>query len=141
MNLERAIEIAAEAHKGQKDKYGAPYLGHVTRVMNAGVTDSEKIVGALHDVVEDTPWTFDDLRREGFSNEIIEAVRCLTKKSEDEDYDEFTERVRKNPLAVRVKLNDLRDNMDIRRMTEVSEKDVKRLNKYLKAYRTLTGSS
>src|SRR5436190_14261652 len=104
MNLERAIEIAAEAHKGQKDKYGAPYLGHVTRVMNAGETDQERIVGALHDVVEDTPWTFDDLRREGFSVEIIEAVRCLTKKSEDEDYDEFTERVRKNPLAVRVKL-------------------------------------
>jgi (p)ppGpp synthase/HD superfamily hydrolase len=141
MNLERAIEIATEAHKGQKDKYGAPYLGHVSRVMNAGETDQEKIVGALHDVVEDTPWTFDDLRREGFSAAIIEAVRCLTKKSEDEDYDEFTERVRKNPLAVRVKLNDLRDNMDIRRMTEVTEKDVKRLNKYLKAYRTLTASS
>lgn len=141
MNLARAIEIAAEAHKGQKDKYGAPYLGHVTRVMNAGETDQEKIVGALHDVVEDTPWTFDDLRREGFPEEIIEAVRCLTKKSEDEDYDEFTERVRKNPLAVRVKLNDLRDNMDIRRMTSVTEKDVKRLNKYLKAYRTLTSSS
>ena len=140
MNLERAIEIAAEAHKGQKDKYGAPYLGHVTRVMNAGVTDDERIVGALHDVVEDTPWTFDDLLREGFSIQIVEAVRCLTKKSEDEDYDEFTERVRKNPLAVRVKLNDLRDNMDIRRMPSVTEKDVKRLNKYLKAYRTLTAS-
>ena len=141
MNLERAIEIAAEAHKGQKDKYGAPYLGHVTRVMNAGETDQERIVGVLHDVIEDSPWTFDDLRREGFSAEIIEAVRCLTKKSEDEDYDEFTERVRKNPLAVRVKLNDLRDNMDIRRMTSVTEKDVKRLNKYLKAYRALTSSS
>jgi (p)ppGpp synthase/HD superfamily hydrolase len=141
MNLERAIEIAVEAHKGQKDKYGAPYLGHVTRVMNAGETDQERIVGVLHDVVEDTPWTFDDLRREGFSTEIINAVQCLTKKSEDEDYGEFTERVRKNPLAIRVKLNDLRDNMDIRRMTSVTEKDVKRLNKYLKAYRTLTASS
>ena len=108
--------------------------------MNAGVTDDERIVGALHDVVEDTPWTFDDLLREGFSIQIVEAVRCLTKKSEDEDYDEFTERVRKNPLAVRVKLNDLRDNMDIRRMPSVTEKDVKRLNKYLKAYRTLTAS-
>jgi (p)ppGpp synthase/HD superfamily hydrolase len=137
--LERAIAIAVEAHKDQKDKYGAPYIGHVLRVMVAGRTEAEKIVGALHDVVEDTDWTFDDLRREGFSGDIIAAVECLTKRSDDEDYDAFTGRVKANPLAIRVKLNDLADNMDIRRMPEVQERDVARLNKYLKAYRELVG--
>ena len=140
MNLERAIQIAAEAHMKQKDKYGAPYLGHVTRVMNAGQTEDEKIVGVLHDLIEDTPWTIDDLRQEKFSERVIEAVQCLTKTSESENYDDFIDRVRNNPLAVQVKLNDLRDNMDIRRMPVVTEKDVTRLNKYIKAYRSLTES-
>jgi (p)ppGpp synthase/HD superfamily hydrolase len=135
--LERAITIAVEAHKDQKDRYGAPYIGHVLRVAIAGRTEAEKIVGALHDVVEDTDWTFDDLRREGFSEAILTAVECLTKKSDDEDYDAFTARVKTNPLAIRVKLHDLTDNMDIRRLPQVEERDVQRLNKYLKAYREL----
>ena len=137
MNLDRAIQIAVEAHKNQKDKYGAPYLGHVSRVMNAGKTDDERIVGVLHDLIEDTPWTFDDLKKEGFSSNVIEAIRCLTKKSEDENYESFVDRIKINPLAIRVKLNDLRDNMDIRRLPMVTEKDVPRLNKYLKAYHLL----
>lgn len=137
MNLDRAIQIAVEAHKNQKDKYGAPYLGHVSRVMNAGKTDDERIVGVLHDLIEDTPWTFDDLKKEGFSSHVIEAIRCLTKKSEDENYESFVDRIKINPLAIRVKLNDLRDNMDIRRLPMVTEKDVPRLNKYLKAYHLL----
>lgn len=91
MNLEKALQIATEAHKSQKDKYGAPYLGHVTRVMNAGKTQDEMIVGVLHDVVEDTDWTFEQLEREGFSKHIIDAVRCLSKTSDDEDYGEFIE--------------------------------------------------
>lgn len=136
-NLERAIRIAAKAHKGQTDKYDEPYLLHVLRVMGAGQTDEERIVGALHDVVEDSEWTYDDLRKEGFSERILAAVECLTKRGDDEDYNLFIDRIRKNPLAIRVKLNDLRDNMDIRRMKEVKEKDVKRLNKYLKAYKLL----
>lgn len=137
MNLDRAIQIAVEAHKNQKDKYGAPYLGHVSRVMNAGKTDDERIVGVLHDLIEDTPWTFDDLKKEGFSAHVIEAIRCLTKKSEDENYESFVDRIKINPLAIRVKLNDLTDNMDISRMPAVTEKDVPRLNKYLKAYHLL----
>ena len=137
MNLDRAIQIAVEAHKNQKDKYGAPYLGHVSRVMNAGKTDDERIVGVLHDLIEDTPWTFEDLKKEGFSSHVIEAIRCLTKKSEDENYESFVDRIKINPLAIRVKLNDLRDNMDIRRLPMVTEKDVPRLNKYLKAYHLL----
>lgn len=137
MNLEKAILIAFESHKDQKDRYGAPYLEHVTRVMNAGKTDDEKIVGVLHDVVEDTDWTFEQLEQEGFSKHLVEAIRCLSKTSEDEDYEEFIERVKTNPLAIKVKLYDLTDNMDIKRMPEVKEKDIERMNNYLKAYKML----
>ena len=135
--IEKAIEIALNAHKEQTDKNGQPYILHVMRVGLRGRTENEKIVGILHDVVEDSDWTFDKLAKEGFSETILSALECLTKKSEDEHYEEFIERVKKNPLAVSVKLNDLEDNMDIRRMEVVQEKDVKRLNKYLKAYKEL----
>ncbi len=137
--LERAIEIATEAHRGQLDKAGKDYIGHPMRVMEAGRTAEEKIVGVLHDVVEDSDWTFERLAAEGFSAEVIEALRCVTKISKDEPYDKFIARVKSNPLAVAVKLNDLSDNMDIRRLPYLSDKDVKRLKKYLKAYKQLTG--
>ena len=136
--LERAIRIAVKVHKGQKDKYGAPYIGHVLRVSGRGRTEDEKIVGALHDVVEDSDWTFDDLRKAGFGEHIVSAVRALTKESDDEDYDHFVERTRRNKLAIRVKLADLQDNMDLRRIPgEMGAKDLKRMNKYLKAWHTL----
>ena len=137
--LVRAIEIATEAHKGQYDKAGNDYIGHPLRVMEMGTTENEKIVGVLHDVVEDTDWTFEALAAEGFSEEVIAALRCVTKLSENENYDDFIERVKKNPLAVAVKINDLSDNMDIRRLPYLSDKDVKRLKKYLKAYKRLIG--
>ena len=137
--LERAIEIATEAHKGQYDKAGNDYLGHPLRVMDMGRTEEEKIVGVLHDVVEDTEWTFAQLAAEGFSQEVIDALQCVTKLSENENYDDFIERVKKNPLATAVKINDLSDNMDIRRLPYLSDKDVKRLKKYLKAYKKLIG--
>lgn len=137
--LERAIQIATEAHKGQLDKAGKDYICHPLRVMEMGKSEEEKIVGVLHDVVEDGDWTFEALEAEGFSKEVISALRCVTKTSENENYDEFIERVRKNPLAVAVKINDLTDNMDIRRLPYLSDKDVKRLKKYLKAYKKLTG--
>ena len=105
--------------------------------MEMGKTEDERIVGVLHDVVEDTGWTFEALQAEGFSQEVIDALRCVTKMSEKENYDDFIERVRKNPLAVAVKINDLTDNMDIRRLPYLSDKDVKRLKKYLKAYKKL----
>ena len=137
--LQRAIEIATEAHKGQFDKSGKDYIRHPLRVMEMGKTEDEKIVGVLHDVIEDTDWTFEALADEGFSKEIISALRCVTKLSENENYDDFIERVKKNPLAVAVKINDLSDNMDIRRLPYLSDKDVKRLKKYLKAYKKLIG--
>ena len=137
--LQRAIEIATEAHQGQLDKAGRDYIGHPLRVMEMGKTDEEKIVGVLHDVIEDTDWTLERLAKEGFSDEVIAALKCVTKTSENENYDDFIDRVKKNPLAVAVKINDLTDNMDIRRLPYLSDKDVKRLKKYLKAYKRLTG--
>ena len=137
--LKRAIEIAAEAHCGQVDKAGNDYIGHPLRVMAAGKTTDERIVGVLHDVIEDSDWTFEMLAAEGFSDEVIEALKCVTKLSDIEPYDKFIARVKTNPLAVAVKLNDLSDNMDIRRLPYLPDKDVKRLKKYLKAYKQLIG--
>ena len=137
--LQRAIEIATQAHQGQFDKSGKEYIGHPLRVMEMGRTEEEKIAGVLHDVVEDSDWTFEALETEGFSQEIIAALKCITKLSENENYDDFIERVKKNPLAVAVKINDLTDNMDIRRLPYLSDKDIKRLKKYLKAYKKLIG--
>lgn len=137
--LQRAIEIATQAHQGQFDKSGKDYIGHPLRVMEMGSTEEEKIAGVLHDVVEDSDWTFEALEAEGFSQEIIAALKCVTKLSENENYDDFIERVKKNPLAIAVKINDLTDNMDIRRLPYLSDKDIKRLKKYLKAYKKLIG--
>ncbi|MFL5730460.1 MAG: hypothetical protein ACJ75J_13310 [Cytophagaceae bacterium] len=135
--LAKAIKIATEAHASQKDKNGAPYILHVMRVGLRGKNDNEKICGILHDVVEDTDWTFEKLEKEGFSEEVIAALKCVTKTSEDEPYDDFIERVKKNKLAIAVKINDLEDNMDVRRIPQLTEKDMLRINKYLKAYREL----
>ena len=136
--LDRAKAIATSAHEGQMDKAGKPYIEHPMRVMNMGKTIEEKIAGVLHDVVEDSDWTFEMLEKEGIPKDVMDALRCVTKLSEDEDYDHFIERVKTNPLAVKVKLNDLKDNMDITRLGEVTEKDLGRLNKYIRAYRQLT---
>ena len=136
--LDRAKAIATSAHEGQVDKAGKPYIEHPMRVMNMGKTVEEKIAGVLHDVVEDSEWTFEMLEKEGIPRDVMDALRCVTKLSEDEDYDHFIERVKTNPLAVKVKLNDLKDNMDITRLGEVTEKDLTRLNKYIRAYRQLT---
>lgn len=134
MTLATAISIAIEAHAGQSDKYGAPYIKHVMRVMELGKTEDEKIVGVLHDVVEDTSWTFEQLTAKGLAPHQLEALRCVTKLSDDEDYDHFIDRIIPNRLACLVKINDLTDNMDIRRIPEITEKDIPRLNKYLRAY-------
>ncbi|MDO1445966.1 Rad52/Rad22 family DNA repair protein [Rhodocytophaga aerolata] len=134
--LQKAITIAVEAHKNQTDRYQAPYIMHVMRVMMRGKTEEEKICGILHDVVEDTEWTFEDLKKEGFTDAMIEALRCLT-KGENEPYDDYISRVKTNKLAIAVKLNDLEDNMDVRRLPQMEPNDVDRFNKYLKAYQQL----
>ena len=132
--IEKAIEIAVAAHKGQKDRLGADYILHPLRVMERGRSEIEKICGVSHDVVEDSEWTFEMLESEGFSDEVISVLRCVTKESEEEDYDVFINRIAQNPIAVEVKINDLLDNMDITRFKSLNEQDLKRLNKYLKAF-------
>ena len=135
--LSHAINIAIKAHGNQVDSNGQPYIGHPFRVMAAGQTLEEKIVGALHDLVEDTHIRLMDLSKEGFSEEVIDAVHALT-KLENEDYEHYLRRVMRNNLATRVKLNDLTDNMDIRRLKIITDDDVARMRKYLNAYNQLT---
>tara|TARA_B110000503_G_C6996971_1_gene349843 strand:- start:319 stop:741 length:423 start_codon:yes stop_codon:yes gene_type:complete len=139
MNLERAIEIAVLAHNGVSDKGGNPYILHPLRVMMSLMTEDEKIVGVLHDVVEDSDdWNFDKLKAEGFSNTVLDGLRSVTKFSEDEDYDAFIQRGLANNIGRAVKIADIRDNLDVTRIGELKDKDLKRLNKYKKALSILT---
>ncbi len=135
--LSHAIFIAIKAHDNQVDRNGQPYIAHPFRVMDAGQTLEEKIVGALHDLIEDTDLSFMDLSSAGFSEEIIDAVHALS-KLENEDYDHYISRVMRNDLAIRVKLNDLTDNLDLRRLKSITDEDVNRMRKYLNAYNQLT---
>jgi hypothetical protein len=136
--IEKALEIVIKAHKGQTDKAGKPYIGHLLRVMQMGMTEDEKLCGLLHDLIEDTDFSFDMLEAEGFPPRIIDALKCLTKRK-NESYDVFIDRVLTNKLATAVKINDLKDNMNIKRLDEIRQTDIERLNKYLKAYRRLIG--
>ena len=136
--LDKAILIAAQAHLGQKDKVGRPYILHPLRMMLRFKSEKEMIVAVLHDVVEDSPdWDFERLRGEGFSEEIVEAVDHLTRR-EEESYEEFVERSSENPLARRVKLADLEDNMDLKRLKKLSGQDQARLARYHEAWRKLS---
>ena len=136
--LEKAILVATNAHAriGRREKNGLPYILHSLRVMLQTRTDAEMMAAVLHDTVEDAGLTFEDLRREGMPEKVIEAVDCLTKR-EGEPYDDFIERVKTNPVARNVKLADLKDNMDITRLDQLSGEDVTRLNQYLRAWREL----
>ena len=138
MNLERAIEIAVSAHKGVKDKGGNPYILHPLRVMLSLNSEEEKIVGVLHDVVEDAEdWTFEKLQNEGFSTQILEGLQSVTKTSEDENYDEFVQRALANTIGRQVKIADIKDNLDVTRLNILTEKDVKRLQSYKKSLKIL----
>ena len=135
-SLEKAISIAAQAHDGQRDKAGAPYILHPLRVMMKMATEAERITAVLHDVVEDTDWTMERLQQEGFHGEILAALECLTRQ-DGEDYGKFIERVKRNPLAVKIKIADLEDNLDVARLKEVTEADTERLEKYRQALQML----
>ena len=136
--LERAIEIAAKAHAGQVDKAGAPYVLHPLRMMLAVSSPEARMAAVLHDVVEDTSVTLEDLRAEGFSASVLEAVEALTKR-EGEDYEAFIRRVAPDPVAREVKLADLRDNSDLSRIAEPTERDRARIEKYRRAIEYLQG--
>jgi (p)ppGpp synthase/HD superfamily hydrolase len=131
--LERAIAIAAEAHTGQVDKGGAPYILHPLRMMLGLASNDERIVAMLHDVCEDCPgWTFDRLRGEGFADHIIVALRSVTKR-DGEEYEAFARRAAADPIGRRVKLADLHDNCDLTRIAAPTAKDLARIEKYRRA--------
>jgi (p)ppGpp synthase/HD superfamily hydrolase len=139
MNLERAIEIAKQAHAGQKDKAGADYIGHPLRVMASMNTLTEQITAVLHDVIEDSDVTLEDLRAEGVTEEILSALDCLTRR-EGESYEAFIDRIKPNPLARAVKFADLTDNLRLSRIANPAEKDESRIGKYKRAWEQLGGN-
>lgn len=141
--LEVALRIALEAHSGAKDMGGAPYILHPVRLMMAMETDTARMAALLHDVIEDCPaWTFARLRREGIPARVIAAVRLLTKREDkrrrsrrekDAAYFRYLRRLARDPVAAAVKMADLRDNLDVRRLRQVRPKDLRRLARYRKA--------
>lgn len=135
--IEQAISIALKAHKGKLDKGGNPYILHPLRVMYCMDTPEEKIVALLHDVVEDSGFTIQQLKEKGFPEKVLKAVALLT-KTENQEYENYISAIRKNPLATKVKLADLRDNMNLTRLKKITQEDKQRMKKYKGAYKLLT---
>lgn len=135
--LDRAIAIATEVHKGQTDKAGDPYILHPIRVMMRMETIDEMVTAILHDVIEDSQdddkWSIERLKKEGFSQDILDALVNLT-RGENETYEAFIERAEKLPLSRKVKIADLEDNMNMMRIKNLTEKDSDRLMKYHKSW-------
>ncbi len=131
--LETAIRLAAKVHKGQVDRFGKPYVLHVMRVMMRGQDFDEQVLGALHDVLERSDLTLADLEKKGFSARILKALEHITRKPE-ETYEQYIDRVVEDNLAIRVKLNDLADKMDLLHVDQLDPSDLKRYNKQLTAY-------
>ena len=134
--LKKAEEIAKKAHAGQTDKGGQPYINHPTAVAASLSITEEKIVAYLHDVLEDSKYTADNLREEGFTLRIIRSVEVLT-KSESVEYADYLKAVKRNASAWSVKKADLKHNMDISRIPNPTQKDYDRLEKYKEALRFL----
>ncbi|MBV9282862.1 MAG: GTP pyrophosphokinase [Chloroflexi bacterium] len=134
--LEDAILLAIQAHRGQVEKAGQPYCLHLLRVMLRLDSELERMAGVLHDIVEDTPYTLADLRQMGYPAAVVEALDCLMRR-DGETYDEFLERIKTDRLARRVKIADLEDNMDLRRLPRLVDADVARMNRYRSAWADL----
>ncbi len=130
-DVELAMKVAEKAHAGQVDKGGKPYFGHPCAVAGMVDTDKEKIVAYLHDVVEDTGIDLDTIEIL-FGNEIADAVACLT-HWDGEDYFDYIWRVKENPISIKVKLADLKHNMDLSRIDKPAQKDFDRIKKYVMA--------
>ncbi len=138
--IEKALQIAAQAHAGQKDKEGLPYILHPLRVMSHVEGEEAQMVAVLHDVVEDTPVTLEELRRAGFSEAVLQAVQCVTHRK-DQPYAEYVIACKANPIARQVKLGDLADNCRLDRTIlrpERLERDLARIHRYFLSYRFLT---
>lgn len=134
--LEDTIRLALQAHRGQRDKAGQPYILHPLRVMLAMDSEAERMTAVLHDVVEDSRVTLGELRRRGFPKRVVAAVDALTRR-QGETYEAFIQRLKPNPLASKVKLADLKDNMDLSRLRAPKARDLERLKRYRKAWKEL----
>lgn len=130
--FDSALSIAKKAHKGQYDKAGVDYIEHPLFVASLVDTQEEKAVALLHDVLEDSPYTAEELILAGLPETVVSAVQILTKKK-GQDYQQYLELVKSSPIARRVKLADLKHNSDLSRLATVTEKDLERLEKYKKA--------
>jgi (p)ppGpp synthase/HD superfamily hydrolase len=138
--IEKALQIAAQAHEGQKDKEGLPYTLHPLRVMSRVEGDEAQIVAVLHDVIEDTKVTLDELRRAGFSETVLAAVQCVTHRK-DEPYADYVVACKNNPIARQVKLADLHDNCRLDRSIlrpQRLQHDLARIHRYFLSYKYLT---
>lgn len=145
ITLERAIILAATYHATARDKMGKPYILHPLRVMTSlglDATDTERMVAVLHDAIEDTELTLDDLREEGLSEEACIALDLLSKKP-GYDEDTYFNNIADNPIARAVKIADLKDNMDYNRLKNkrnLQEKDLQRFANYVKRWLQLSGA-
>jgi len=138
--IEKSLEIALKAYSGQTDKAGKTYILHPLRLMAQMETEEEMSVALLHDVIEDSEYTAEDLLNNGIPTVVVSAVQSLT-KNPDENYESFIERVLENKLATKIKQADIEDNMNILRLKSVKEKDLERVAKYHKAWHKINESS
>ena len=134
--LNKAITIATKAHNNQTDKAGQPYILHPLRVMLKLSNDIDRQVAILHDVIEDTNISIDDLRRERFEDNVLKALSFITRKK-DEKYFDYINKVKQNCIAKKVKIVDLEDNMNLSRIQNITDKDLGRMKRYVKAYSIL----
>lgn len=132
----QALKLCFEAHKEQKDKSGMPYVFHPFHLAEQMIDEATIVVALLHDVVEDTDTTFEDLEKQGFGEEIISALKLLT-HNDDTPYMDYVAEIKSNKIATAVKLADLRHNSDLTRLDVVDEKALKRKEKYEKAIKFL----
>ena len=135
----KAMIIAYNAHMNQFDRAGVPYIYHPIHLAEQMDTEIECIVALLHDVVEDTDVTFEQLKKE-FSGEVIEVLKLLT-HDKNTDYMEYIMKLKKNPIAKKIKIADIKHNLDETRLEKVTSKDIARRNKYKKALEILEGKS
>lgn len=136
----KTIKLMFEKHKDQVDKSGMPYVFHPFHLAEQMDDEETTITALLHDIVEDTDTTFDDLRKLGFSDNVINALKLMT-HDKNVDYFEYVKNISKNPIARKVKIKDLEHNMDTSRLDEVTDKDLERVKKYKKCYKYLLNNN
>jgi (p)ppGpp synthase/HD superfamily hydrolase len=138
--IEKSLEIALKAYSGQKDKAGETYILHPLRIMAKMESTEERCIALLHDVIEDSEITAEDLIAQGLPKNVVVAIEALTKNN-GENYEDFVDRVMKNALATKVKIADIEDNINVLRLNSINDTDLQRVAKYHRAWKKLSGIS